>query len=170
VEICLILRISTILSGVQNIKIDIFLIGLFASRSDSNPRTILSMCSFVKSWRRKNLNFSLIPNSLFIIPISSSPSRHACLPAAGSCSFLIFHGPSTSPSPWRGSALASHGCHPPLLQFPLTAMGIGCSFPPMAPIISFPCCFLDASCRGCFPHGAALSYGAPLLLHPHLAL
>jgi hypothetical protein len=34
--------------------------GLFASHLDSNPRTKLLICSFVKCWRRKNLSFSLI--------------------------------------------------------------------------------------------------------------
>ena len=34
--------------------------GLFASHLDSNPRTKLPICSFVKCWRRENLNFSLI--------------------------------------------------------------------------------------------------------------
>jgi hypothetical protein len=33
---------------------------LFASHLDSNPRTKLPICSFMKCWRRKNLNFSLI--------------------------------------------------------------------------------------------------------------
>jgi hypothetical protein len=56
------------------------------------------------------------------------------------------------PLPWTPPSLpaASHGGSP-LPQFPLMAMDIGWSFPPMAPIISFPYCFLDTRCWSCLP-------------------